>query len=520
MAHEIVSNAGDDLDESAIRTLLGRSSMSGYIAQDGIELTYYDGDDTIDVSAGTAYILDDLHDITLQTDAIVGYSLEANAVNHVWIAVDPAAATDDEAVGLVHNTTGVAPSDPSILIAEVDTNESGDAAITPRSRGTAPALEGADLNPRTVGDETPALSVGTEALNDVTWLLDSHSETDVRNAINNAASGAAFVVEPGASWELSGPLRPPTGASIVGHGNLNTRPQHFRKAFDGALVEMANYVTLHQLALDGNKEAGWTGPIIDNPNSEPNTGGARWELDGVDVQNAEGHGVVAQSYLCSFRRSRFRFNGGYGIHFPPTPDGETPHHEINGPCQISDNDLGGINIESDGKNITAHIVCNHNGGPAITDAGTWETLRVTGQLAANDGPAYLSEGSTAQIGFQQCLFQGSAQNPDSSLTTPVGHIHVESGSPALQVSGGTAKNASQLFSAPTGSNHRLTIVGNGVDRLEGAIDGANTYLTIVNRGAVAAGASSIAAQTAVAIDPALDGRVLDPTTGDEIYVRA
>lgn len=177
MAHEIISNAGDSLDEDAIRALLGRESVSGYVASGGVGVTYHSADDTIDISPGRVYLLHNGHDITIETDAWAGYSLEANAVNNVWIEVDGSAASDDDAVQLFHNTTGAPPARPAIQIAEVDTNLSGSAAVELLNRGTAPALEGEDINPRSVGQGQAALDIAAESMAATTGTIDSLTAT-------------------------------------------------------------------------------------------------------------------------------------------------------------------------------------------------------------------------------------------------------------------------------------------------------------------------------------------------------
>ena len=141
MAGQIILNDGDEITESAIRTLLGRELISGHVGS-GLGIEYFD-DDTIDVAPGVAHILHDGQDITVNADGFTGLAVASNAVNHVWIAVDPSAADDDAAVSIVTNTTGVAPSNPSLKLAKVDSNQSGASAVDPLNRS----------NPTTLSDE-------------------------------------------------------------------------------------------------------------------------------------------------------------------------------------------------------------------------------------------------------------------------------------------------------------------------------------------------------------------------------
>jgi hypothetical protein len=339
MAHEIVSNAGDTLDESAIRTLLGRSAMSGYIAQGGVDVTYHGSDDTIDVSPGTAYVLDDGRDITIQADGWTGYGLVANAVNHVWIAVDPTAATDDEAVGLVHNTTGVAPSNPSIEIAEVDTNESGAAAVTPKSRGTAPALDGADITPRSVttGDLSES-EYYPESFSDIRTMIDAAKSAGGGTVHAPARVGtidATIEVPPGVTLHLpAGCVIEPTGqfdmiqlrgttspstepiGRLIGPGLLRTRPDKLAQSsigdFDGAAHVLVD-------GADGIR------PSKDNPRN-------------TSVRAVHDVRIMADSSA----------TGGYGIHLKATGEYDYVwlqefHAHVNG-CEHA------IRIEATGPN--------------------------------------------------------------------------------------------------------------------------------------------------------------------------
>lgn len=169
MVHNIILNDGDTITESAIRTLLGRAAVSGYV-ETGLGIAYYD-DDTADVAAGVVHILDGSQDITVETDAFTGVGLAGGSVNHLWVTVDPSAADDDAAVSIATNTTGVAPSTPSLKIGTVDASQSGDAAVTELNRSAEAeisepevlaAIDGAAIDPQSIGSETPAESITSE----------------------------------------------------------------------------------------------------------------------------------------------------------------------------------------------------------------------------------------------------------------------------------------------------------------------------------------------------------------------
>lgn len=182
MSHNIILDEGDTVTEGAIRTILGRSAMSGYVEKDTLGITYHD-DDTVNVDPGEVHILHNRQDITIETDAFTGHDLVANSENTLWIVVDHDAPTEDEAVSLSSNATGVAPPNPSIEIATVDTNKSpqDNTAVDPSNRGTAAALEGEDLNPRSIGEGQRVLQVLAELV-DAESIVGGGAEFDAVDA--------------------------------------------------------------------------------------------------------------------------------------------------------------------------------------------------------------------------------------------------------------------------------------------------------------------------------------------------
>ena len=270
MAHDIILNDGDDVTEAAIRTLLGREFISGYIEPGGVGVDYYSSDDTADVESGTVHILSNLQDTTIETDAWVAEPLVTDAVNHLWIAVDPTAATDDAAVSLISNATGVAPSNPNIKIGTVDTTQTGADAVDLLNRGTAPALDGADINPRSIGGTDRLLSIDALQLSEREYYPETFA--DLQSTVDTAASNgggtvhaparvgttdATIEVPPGVELHLpAGCVIEPTGifdivqlrgvggvstesiGRLTGPGMLRTRPDKLTQSsitgFDGA----------------------------------------------------------------------------------------------------------------------------------------------------------------------------------------------------------------------------------------------------------------------------------------------
>lgn len=235
MAHEIVLNQGDDVTEQAIRLLLGREAISGYIESGGVGVDYYSSDDTVDVESGTVHILDNLADITLNTDAFVAHSLVADAVNHLWIAVDPTVEDDDAAVSLVSNATGTAPANPSIEIATVDTTQTGTQAVDLLNRDTAAALEGSSVNLGGLSLFGNALQSSLDgyvvAVAPGVGLNEAYHEEDTTTPVRDAVSavedvgvavsanyGAGEVLLPPGITETPGGIAALGGKAIRGHG--------------------------------------------------------------------------------------------------------------------------------------------------------------------------------------------------------------------------------------------------------------------------------------------------------------
>jgi hypothetical protein len=318
------------------------------------------------------------------------------------------------------------------------------------------------------------------------------SEADVRSAINNAPASTHLRIEDGASWTLDGPLQPAQGV-IIEASNFQTGGATFTKGFSGPLVEMAHYVTLKNLVLDGNRSGGYSGPNI-----KQGTGGANWHVVGCNIINASGDGVVANCYVSRIRNCRIRFNSGYGVRFPEV-SGETPHNEISGPCSIARNDGGGIAIEGDGKNTTVHAHIGHNGGPGIYCSGSWRTFDLFAHIAANDGPAWLQDGGNMRATFRSVHFQGNNENPDSSLTAPVGEIQIENGPLNATLIDPWAFGVGQLIHAPGGSGDSggIALLAPAGGDTNGDITGPNLSLAVMDA-AVLSG--SVDVGDAIALD--------------------
>lgn len=271
MPHEIISNSGDSLDEDAIRALLGRATMSGYVEEGGVTITYHSADDTADVAAGDVHILDNGQDITIETDAFVGEALVADAVNHLWIAADPSAATDDEAVSLESNATGVGPSMPSLKIGTVDTTQSGAAAVDPLNRGTPAALSGTSLNlgglqlyEEAVQTALDGYVVAVAPGVGVNDAIPTDRDRPIQDAIDRATAASSplyggegqgsVLLPPGTTTE-AGPLSGYGGLSIRGHGPTATEIGFTDTSRPGFHITNQNEIA--NSYLDGFTVDGW-----------------------------------------------------------------------------------------------------------------------------------------------------------------------------------------------------------------------------------------------------------------------
>lgn len=237
MAHRILLNSGDSIDESELQTAFAAMGQ-GYIEQGALDIQYFD-DGTIDTTPALARIPNNNQDIPLYVDAITDYSLEANAVNNVWLVVDPAVASDDAAVGLAHNTTGVAPTDPNLKIAEVDTNKSGAAAVTLLNRGLSPALDGAEVDLGGLSVQGGAAQMALDGLvvpvAPGVGALDAvhaDSATPVQDAIDTVAAAG--------DGDGGGVLLPPTTVTEFAHIDLADFV-HIRGWGNRSTIEFTDY---------------------------------------------------------------------------------------------------------------------------------------------------------------------------------------------------------------------------------------------------------------------------------------
>lgn len=118
MADFIFPNDGDDDSAANFGAWLARSAISQYV-ETGMSFTPDYVNNTLDITAGRAYLLYNNEDKVIESDARTGLSLPAtNGTNYVFLTPS---WTINDSVSFTINTTNSAPSGPYLKIGEVDT---------------------------------------------------------------------------------------------------------------------------------------------------------------------------------------------------------------------------------------------------------------------------------------------------------------------------------------------------------------------------------------------------------------
>lgn len=120
---------GDFADAANFAAL---ANQLGSFVDTGFSPTVDFGVPSVDISAGKAFVTDTAANaaqsaetrdqgvsFVVEADTRTGLSLTDNAVNHVYLDVD---LTADDSISYTINTTGTAPADPSLKVAEIDTD--------------------------------------------------------------------------------------------------------------------------------------------------------------------------------------------------------------------------------------------------------------------------------------------------------------------------------------------------------------------------------------------------------------
>jgi len=126
MTDELLFHTDDELSEPNLQEAFGRDNISDYV-QNGLSLTVDYSVPEVDIMAGKAFILAGNQEVTALPDPRTGLSLTDNATNHIYLAYDPndASITEpatEDPIRYEVNTSGSAPTDPSLLVATVDTS--------------------------------------------------------------------------------------------------------------------------------------------------------------------------------------------------------------------------------------------------------------------------------------------------------------------------------------------------------------------------------------------------------------
>ena len=291
---------------------------------------------------------------------------------------------------------------------------------------------------------------------------------EVVDEINNPTDGNVFKVDPGAEWFLPETLSPPPGTIIFGKDSLANPDRTFIKGFNGPLIDVPNFLSLFNVSFHGNK-SDYSGHVAELTKSRD-----------VYAQNckfraAAGDGWHQEDgFFNTFVGCRFQSCDGWGAWLGSS---ENPHNQWLGPCYIGSNGVGGVYQASYGRSQQMFAWIGDNGGPGIqfddpNSQGGFVAFAFRGSIVNNEGPAYLATGGNQRNHrLIDTQIAGNAEAPDASLTDPVGHIQVESGSLGLKIEGGQAYGHSQLIQAS--DRPAVIVLESPSDVFKGSVDGSN-----------------------------------------------
>ncbi|MCX5660849.1 MAG: hypothetical protein NTW19_14180 [Planctomycetota bacterium] len=424
-----------------------------------------------------------------------------------------------------------ADADESAMLADED-----DAPPSTRPAGPASA-SGAGQDPLAAA----AAALAGKA-SGISLLQASMPESQVRKLIAKAAPGTAFVVEPGAVWTLTATLNVPAEVTIIGFNPGRARTPTFIKGFDGPLMTIHSFVTLHGIVLHGNRKLFKGDGVV--ATGKGNSGVREVRLIRVGICENEGDGYVMEvpHYHSHFQFCNFDHNNGYA-----TVYGEVRSHHTDNfweDCHYSMNGKGGVafhGVETD--SIWDNCEWFHNGGPAFEQ---FEVTRKTGPgemgVHPHDGaevinirscifrecagPVWLQRGGeSSAIAFEDCRMKHNGDPSESGptkdsgktaeqllgLTAPAsGLFHVEGGQLCVELRGGLAyDNGPWLFSAGPKAKPgcRLTVGGAGkAGCFSGGTENPAGFATILDR-------SLLKPEAVIHVK---SGIALDPTTGETV----
>jgi len=205
------ASQGDYLDAAPFASYVEAAGLTDFVAS-GLIITYNDIVPSFDVSSGKAVVTsssaigaqdsetyDDGVAFVAEVDSRFELSLTDNDVNHVYLDVN---LSSDDDITITTNTTGTAPSEPSLKIAEIDTSSD---TVTEFNRDVPVSLS--ELSGQ---DHTSLTNVQSDQHH--TKYTDSEAQTAVEGSVDAAdltgssGSQGQFLKTDGtsASWANSG----------------------------------------------------------------------------------------------------------------------------------------------------------------------------------------------------------------------------------------------------------------------------------------------------------------------------
>ena len=163
---------GDFADAANFAAL---ANQLGSFVDTGLSVTVDFTVPSVDISAGKAFVTDTAANaaqsaesrdqgvsFVVEADARTGLSLTDNDINHVYLDVD---LTADDSISYTINTTGTAPADPSLKVAEIDTNmEDVDDTVNRGAVGIEDLQQILDLNDNL---QSQYLDISNESVTDL-----------------------------------------------------------------------------------------------------------------------------------------------------------------------------------------------------------------------------------------------------------------------------------------------------------------------------------------------------------------
>lgn len=364
-----------------------------------------------------------------------------------------------------------------------------------------------------------ANAVDAENFNNVEWLTADLSESEVRSRIEGLGVNDVGIIEPGASWDVTGTVKTDSATLVHYQKRQSTSAEYtFKKAFNGDLLRIDDWGELYNIKLEGNKSSYSGNGIVDNSDGTRNT-----VVQFVEVQRVDGVGYLSRGHYDSVfigLECRNCDSHGYQI-------GGTVHHSKNTyiNCHMSGNGGSGVyfsNRDEQSTWINCFFDTNYAAFEHDTTEGTDNIVIDSCTLTSQDNCAWLHrQGGTSHITFRNCEIESNQQSVDTNLTTPIGDAVQVEGTDRVHFTfynpkqGNIPSNGVFFKNTVTGTSSFLGLYGQSIgNQIVGDIQASGTRVTCVNTGAFSAieGSDSANVKTLLGLDPT--GKVVDVNNND------